>query len=219
MQNFDNWGWVAGTGANVFVSNHDTERVWPFLWPSFVDDHPHVEFGLSQCLFAVKYVHFGHHILPVCQLSHGSGIVLKQYVAPIHMVHLPSCRATTSSTKTLEVQTAVRPHVPALSFFLSSPTFRASIGFPQAREIAQIPTKYRDGKGESIISDRDHYHDGANNDVQVLPAPLARYNRDGRIPESCGHCPAHALGFAVVPTDRLCSRYVPTPPFLVTEKA
>jgi len=26
LQNFDNWGWVAGSGANVFVSNHDTER-------------------------------------------------------------------------------------------------------------------------------------------------------------------------------------------------
>jgi len=29
LQNFDNWGWVAGSGANVFVSNHDTERVGP----------------------------------------------------------------------------------------------------------------------------------------------------------------------------------------------
>jgi len=26
MQSFDNWGWVPGSGANVFVSNHDTER-------------------------------------------------------------------------------------------------------------------------------------------------------------------------------------------------
>jgi len=26
LQNFDNWGWVPGSGANVFVSNHDTER-------------------------------------------------------------------------------------------------------------------------------------------------------------------------------------------------
>jgi len=26
MQSFDNWGWVPGSGANVFVTNHDTER-------------------------------------------------------------------------------------------------------------------------------------------------------------------------------------------------
>ena len=30
LQNFDNWGWVPGDVANVFVSNHDTERVCPF---------------------------------------------------------------------------------------------------------------------------------------------------------------------------------------------
>ncbi|CDO69062.1 Glycoside Hydrolase Family 13 / Carbohydrate-Binding Module Family 20 protein [Trametes cinnabarina] len=31
LQSFDNLGWVPGTGANVFVTNHDTERVsgWP----------------------------------------------------------------------------------------------------------------------------------------------------------------------------------------------
>ena len=27
LQDFDNRGWVAGSGANVFVTNHDTERV------------------------------------------------------------------------------------------------------------------------------------------------------------------------------------------------
>ena len=27
LQDFDNRGWVPGTGANVFVTNHDTERV------------------------------------------------------------------------------------------------------------------------------------------------------------------------------------------------
>jgi hypothetical protein len=27
LQNLDNQGWVAGSDANVFVSNHDTERV------------------------------------------------------------------------------------------------------------------------------------------------------------------------------------------------
>ena len=57
------------------------------------------------------------------------------------------------------------------------------------------------------------------NDVQVLPAPVARYRRHGRIPEYRRQRPAHALGFAVAPTDRLCSRYIPTPSFLVTEKA
>ena len=71
--------------------------------------------------------------------------------------------------------------------------------------------------GKSIISHRNS-HDG-NNDVQVLPAPLARYRRDGRIPESCRQHPAHALGFAIVPTDRLCPRYIPASSFLVTEKA
>ena len=30
LQNFDNWGWVPDYAANVFVSNHDTERVCPF---------------------------------------------------------------------------------------------------------------------------------------------------------------------------------------------
>ena len=27
LENLDNLGWVAGSDANVFVSNHDTERV------------------------------------------------------------------------------------------------------------------------------------------------------------------------------------------------
>ena len=27
LQNLDNQGWVPGTSANVFVTNHDTERV------------------------------------------------------------------------------------------------------------------------------------------------------------------------------------------------
>jgi hypothetical protein len=30
LQVLDNRGWVPGSGANVFVSNHDTERVRPF---------------------------------------------------------------------------------------------------------------------------------------------------------------------------------------------
>lgn len=27
LENLDDLGWVAGSGANVFVCNHDTERV------------------------------------------------------------------------------------------------------------------------------------------------------------------------------------------------
>jgi len=107
-------------------------------------------------------------------------LILMQYVAPIHTVYLPSCRVIASPTKQLEVQTAVRTHVPALS--LSSHTHSPGpIEFPQAKETARTPTKYIVGKDKCIISDRDN-HDG-NIDVQVLPTPLARYRRDGRIPK------------------------------------
>jgi hypothetical protein len=30
LQSLDKWGWVPDHAANVFVSNHDTERVCPF---------------------------------------------------------------------------------------------------------------------------------------------------------------------------------------------
>lgn len=34
LQNLDNRGWVSGSGANIFVANHDTERVrFPLLLP------------------------------------------------------------------------------------------------------------------------------------------------------------------------------------------
>jgi hypothetical protein len=59
-------------------------------------------------------------------------LFLMQYVAPIHMAHLPSCRATISSTKTLEVQTAVRPHVPTLSFSSPHPPLSGvQLNFPR----------------------------------------------------------------------------------------
>jgi hypothetical protein len=40
LQNFDNWGWVPSSGANVFVSNHDTERVRTLLRLPFINDTP-----------------------------------------------------------------------------------------------------------------------------------------------------------------------------------
>lgn len=41
LQDIDNRGWVPGSGANVFVSNHDTERVRPFPRPlSFAQTPP-----------------------------------------------------------------------------------------------------------------------------------------------------------------------------------
>lgn len=34
----DGRGWIAGSAANAFVANHDTERVRPFPYRRFVDD-------------------------------------------------------------------------------------------------------------------------------------------------------------------------------------
>ena len=47
LQNVDNRGWIAGSGANVFVSNHDTERVRSFHWLCSIDDTSHKVVTLS----------------------------------------------------------------------------------------------------------------------------------------------------------------------------
>jgi len=77
---------------------------------------------------------------------------------------------------------AVRPHVPALS--LSSPHNHSGVrlNFLRHRELLSHRQGTELVRGKSVISDRDNCHDG-NNDIQVLPAPLACYRRDGRIPE------------------------------------
>lgn len=49
LQDLDNQGWVAGSGANVFVSNHDTERVRPAITsPSFIALTPRRTWPLSM---------------------------------------------------------------------------------------------------------------------------------------------------------------------------
>lgn len=40
LQDLDDRGWVAGSDANAFVCNHDTERVCPFRYLSLIDDTP-----------------------------------------------------------------------------------------------------------------------------------------------------------------------------------
>jgi hypothetical protein len=55
--------------------------------------------------------------------------------------------------------------------------------------------------------------------VQVLPTPLARYRRHGRLSELRWQCAAHALGLAVVPTDCLWAWYVPFIPLASGESS
>lgn len=69
LENLDNLGWVEGSDANVFVSNHDTERVrhhcqMMFLFSSITPARV-VELYLPQRVFAFKHVHVGYRLLPV----------------------------------------------------------------------------------------------------------------------------------------------------------
>src|SRR5260221_2601661 len=77
---------------------------------------PCAELDVSQCLLAVKHVHIGYRLLPVCPntpirsgiVSHDSFVLF--HVALIHTACLQSCLATAIfTTGTQEDQTGVRP--------------------------------------------------------------------------------------------------------------
>ena len=120
LQSLDDQGWVAGSDANVFVSNHDTERVRHISIFTLMDltvITPGVEFHLPQCVLAFKHLHVGYRFLPVCSstalcMSRDMSLTIEFLfvrAALIHTAHLLYCRATAiSTTETLEDRTAVR---------------------------------------------------------------------------------------------------------------
>jgi hypothetical protein len=120
LQNLDNLGWVAGSDANVFVCNHDTERVrhYQFFCNNAIDDpswcrtpSPSTRTRLQTLTrwlasFPCMLPHYPSSVQRI--VSHDSPVHLR--AALIHTAHLPYARATAiSTTQALEDRTAVRP--------------------------------------------------------------------------------------------------------------
>jgi hypothetical protein len=128
---------------------------------------------------------------------------------PIHMGEFPSYRATTISLQMPEDRTAVLCISPVHYFLLTQ-----NFGTLSSRIGNLLWQHWR----KRVVSTTPSSQPAALNQVgmtivQVLSAPLARYRRHGRLPESRWLCAAYALGLAVVPTDRLWAWYVPFHPF------
>jgi hypothetical protein len=82
----------------------------------------------------------------------------------------------------------------------------------QVWETARTLLASRDGKCESI-SPHECYKWG--HCAQVLSAPLACHRWHDRVSEQRRQCPTHGLGLTIVPADRLCPWYVPTPSYFL----
>lgn len=113
LQDLDDRGWVAGSDANAFVCNHDTERVCPFRYLSLVDDTPPRTPSLSTLIRLRTRTRWLPSSPCMCQYPHLFRIcfsrpIFLSHLALILTARLLSCLAIAIfTTLTLEDQTGV----------------------------------------------------------------------------------------------------------------